>query len=57
MRFPYEIRTPSYLFGVLRNHYPPEIAESVRGMKLCKDRKGGVFDVPDAVKDQVLAVR
>jgi len=23
--FPYEIRTPSYVFGVLRNHYPPEV--------------------------------
>jgi hypothetical protein len=25
MRFPYEVRTPSYVFGVLRNHYPPEV--------------------------------
>ena len=34
-----------------------QIADGVRGMKLCKDKMGGVFDLPNNLKDQFMAVR
>ena len=35
-----------YFWKVLEQNFPPHIKEAVKGMRMCKDSKGVVFDIP-----------
>ena len=41
-----EIQSPSYIWGILRRQVP-EMADSIRNMRMLLSREGVVFDVPD----------
>lgn len=41
-----EIRAVSYFWKVLESSFPPEVKESVKGMRMSKDNKAVVFDLP-----------
>ena len=36
----------SYFWKILEQNFPSRIKEAVKGMRMCKDSKGVVFDVP-----------
>eukprot|EP00731_Ephydatia_muelleri_P005718 Em0002g1894a len=41
-----EIRSVSYFWKILESSFPHEVKESVKGMRMSKDNKGVVFDLP-----------
>eukprot|EP01135_Chromosphaera_perkinsii_P012096 Nk52_evm34s2579 gene=Nk52_evmTU34s2579 len=41
-----EFRSVSYIWAILRKTMPASITDSVKGMRICKDYKGAVFDCP-----------
>lgn len=42
-----EIPSNGYVFGALNKRLPPDVVQSVRGMKLSLDKKNAVFDLPE----------
>ncbi len=41
-----EIRGPGYFWKILESSFPSNVKESVKGLRLTKDAKGVVFDLP-----------
>lgn len=42
-----EISSHGYVYGALMKRFPSNIAQCPKGMKITKDEKSAVFDVPD----------
>jgi hypothetical protein len=40
------VRHVSYFWKILEKSFPPHVKDSVRGMRMRKDEKGVVFDLP-----------
>ena len=40
------VRHVSYFWKVLERSFPPEVKDSVKGLRMSKDEKGVVFDLP-----------
>ena len=49
----FEFRTVSYMWKAIERHLPSEVKEAVRGMRMCKDMKGVVFDLPSSLNELV----
>lgn len=47
MKFPNTFNSVSYVWSILKRHVPETIVNGIRGMRMFKDQKGVVFDVPD----------
>ena len=43
----HEIRHIGYFWKILEQNFPPEVKEGVKGMRMSKDSKGVVFDLPN----------
>ena len=41
-----EVRHVSYFWKVLESCFPPAAKGAVKGMRMCKDSRGVVFDIP-----------
>ena len=41
-----EVRHNSYFWRILEGNFPSEVKDSVKGLRLTKDSKGAVFDLP-----------
>lgn len=52
IKIDYEARTNGYFWNFLRNHYRPELVDSVKGLKMLADRKGCALDISDKLKDE-----
>ena len=52
---PTELDRPGYVFGFLRRRMNESVVDQVKGMRLTKDARGAVFDVPSALADDFLA--
>ncbi|XP_065892594.1 nucleolar RNA helicase 2-like isoform X2 [Dysidea avara] len=48
-----EFRGPGYMWKVIREHFPLELKDAIRGMRMCKDSKGVVFDLPNGFNEIV----
>ena len=48
-----EIRHVSYFWKILERCFPPEVKSSVKGLRMNKDSKGVVFDLPSDLSDVV----
>lgn len=48
-----DIRGVAYFWKVLENCFPPEVKEAVKGMRMCKDCRGVVFDLPCDMQEVV----
>ena len=48
-----EIRHVSYFWKILERCFPPKVKSSVKGLKMSKDSKGMVFDLPSDLSDVV----
>ena len=54
--YPYgdsEIRHVSYFWKILEHCFPPKVKSSVKGLRMSKDSKGMVFDLPSDLSDVV----
>lgn len=47
VKFNNQFNSVSYVWSMLKRHVPETIVNSIRGMRMFKDQKGVVFDVPD----------
>lgn len=47
------VRHVSYFWKVLERCFPPEVKDSVKGMRMSKDEKGVVFDLPSDLSSVV----
>lgn len=47
------VRHQGYFWKVLERGFPPGVKEATRGMRLCKDCKGVVFDLPNELSSVV----
>jgi hypothetical protein len=47
MTFENSFNTVSFVWSILKKFVPESIVNSIRGMRMFKDQKGVVFDVPD----------
>lgn len=56
MRSSSEIRTMSAVWNNIKRFLFEEADDKVRGMRMCADQKGAVFDVPSEFKAKVLEV-
>ena len=48
-----EIRSKSYVFVALKRHLSPDVESSVKALRLQKDRRGAVFDLPSHLVEKV----
>ena len=48
-----EIRHVSYFWKILEQSFPPEVKSAVKGMRMSKDSRGVVFDLPSELSDSV----
>ncbi len=53
MRSDQEIRGVSYFWRILETTFPPHVKEAVKGMRLCADHRGVVFDLPSDLQSIV----
>lgn len=42
-----EFRGPGYIWGWLKNNFPAEVTDRIKGMKKFLDSKGAVFDIAE----------
>jgi len=42
----WELRSTGLVWGILKRHFDETFTNSLRGMRMCKDKKSCVFDVP-----------
>jgi ATP-dependent RNA helicase DDX21 len=42
-----EFRSPSYVWGFLKRHFPIEVTSQLKGMRSFKNKRGAAFDVPE----------
>ena len=49
----FEFRTVSYMWKAIERHLPVEVKDAVRGMRMCEDKKGVVFDIPSSLDELV----
>lgn len=47
-----EIRSLSYVWGILKRNFSPDLVESIKGMRMLKNRMGSVFDVSENYKEE-----
>ena len=48
-----EVRGLGYIWGILRRILAPSVVDSIKGMKMLKNRMGGVFDIKEEYKTEV----
>jgi ATP-dependent RNA helicase DDX21 len=53
MRVKTEVTSISYIWSILRRHFPQSVVDGVKGVKLLKDRQGAAFDVPESMKSDL----
>ena len=53
MRSQWEFRSVSYMWKVIEVELSAAVKAEVRGMRMCKDKKGVVFDLPCNLCDTV----
>jgi ATP-dependent RNA helicase DDX21 len=49
----FEFRTVSYMWKAIELHLPSEVKGAVRGMRMCQNMKGVVFDLPSSLNELV----
>ena len=49
-----EARAVAFFWGILRRYVSETNMEKIKGMRMCEDHMGCVFDVPLAEKDEIL---
>ncbi|XP_070544483.1 nucleolar RNA helicase 2-like [Ptychodera flava] len=42
-----EMRTASYVWSAIGNQIPETVRQSIKGMRMCANKKGAVFDLPN----------
>lgn len=47
MTFEHSFNSVSFVWSIIKKVVPDSIANSIRGMRMFKDQKGVVFDVPE----------
>lgn len=53
MRVNMEITSVSYIWGILRRYFSPNLVEGVKGVKILNDKMGAAFDIPESLKDEM----
>ncbi len=48
-----DIRGVSFFWKILEQSLPPQVKEAVKGMRMCADNRGVVFDLPSELQDIV----
>ncbi len=51
-----DIRGVSYFWKILEQSLPLQVKEAVKGMRMCADNRGVVFDLPSELQDIVQVV-
>ncbi len=47
IKFEQSFQTISYVWGIMRKFLTQDIVDNIRGMRMYKDQRGAVFDVPE----------
>ncbi len=48
-----EIHGVSYFWKILESSFPLHVKEAVKGMRMCADHRGVVFDLPSDLQETV----
>lgn len=50
-----EVTAPTHIWNILRRNINPTIVDAIKGVKILKDRMGAAFDIPNTLKEELLA--